>query len=39
MAESEFPTERSDWIGGDEYDQTQIYYTGPRITGQARPRL
>jgi hypothetical protein len=39
MAESELPTERSDWIGGDEYDQSRMYFTGPRITGQARPRL
>jgi hypothetical protein len=39
IAESEIPTERSDWIGGDEGDTTRMYYGGPRITGQARPRF
>lgn len=39
MAEGELPTERSDWIGGDEFDPTQMYYAGPRIQGQARPRI
>ena len=27
------------WIGGDEVDQSKMYYTGARLTGQARPRV
>ncbi|MFO7244375.1 MAG: hypothetical protein DIU73_005780 [Actinomycetes bacterium] len=39
LPEGELGSERSDWIGGDEFDPTQMYYAGPRIQGQARPRI
>ncbi len=32
------PTD-SGWIGGDEVDQSHMFYTGPRLKGQARPRV
>jgi|GEM_PF-4965490 len=27
------------WIGGDEVDQSHMFYTGPRLKGQARPHV
>jgi len=31
--------ENQGWIGGDEVDQSRLYFTGPRLKGQARPRV
>ena len=39
LAEGELPAERTDWIGGDEFDQSRMYFTGPRLKGQAKPRF
>ena len=39
LAEGELPADRTDWIGGDEFDQSQMYFTGSRLKGQAKPRF
>jgi hypothetical protein len=33
------PTGNDAWIGGDEVDQSKMFFTGARLTGQARPRI
>ncbi len=33
------PSANDSWIGGDEADQSKMYFTGKRLTGQARPRV
>lgn len=32
-------TTNDSWIGGDEVDQSKMFFTGARLTGQARPRI
>ena len=31
--------ENQGWIGGDDQDQSRLYLTGPRLKGQAKPRV
>ena len=33
------PGANDSWIGGDEVDQSKMFFTGARLTGQARPRV